>query len=90
MLAEPYAGFLCSKSALQMLLQLCGAGLGTADCCVGVQQMRLGAWEGWLEEAAQSSDCKLSSHATRALLHLHSARALAAAQRQVVHLLDQS
>ncbi|KAK9804176.1 hypothetical protein WJX73_009170 [Symbiochloris irregularis] len=46
------------------------------------QQMRLGPWDGWLEEAAQSSDCKLSSHATRALLHLRSARALATAQRQ--------
>ena len=47
------------------------------------QQMRLAAWEGWLEEAAGASDCKLSSHATRALLHLRSARAVAAAEQQV-------
>ena len=45
--------------------------------------MRMTAWEGWLEEAAHASDCKLSSHATRALLHLHSARAAAAARQQV-------
>ena len=33
------------------------------------------AWIPWLQAAASIEDCKLSSHAGRALLHLDSARA---------------
>ena len=36
-----------------------------------------GGWQRWLEAAASEEDCKLSSHARRALLHLESARACA-------------
>ncbi|KAK9829898.1 hypothetical protein WJX72_008538 [[Myrmecia] bisecta] len=36
--------------------------------------LRHSAWIPWLLESAQSGDCKLSSHAQRALLHLESAR----------------
>ena len=32
------------------------------------------AWVPWLQAAATIDDCKLSSHAARALLHLESAR----------------
>ena len=39
-----------------------------------------GPWLRWLELAAGAEDCKLSSHARRALLNLRSAQALAAAQ----------
>lgn len=41
------------------------------------------SWEAWLQDAARAEDCKLSSHAMRALLHLRSARGRAAAQQKV-------
>ena len=39
-----------------------------------------GPWLRWLEAVARAQDCKLSSHARRALLNLRSAQASAAAQ----------
>ncbi len=41
-------------------------------------------WQRWLEAAAAAEDCKLSSHAARALLHLESARAFAPPATAVV------
>ena len=40
-------------------------------CCVACRHT---AWVAWLQAAATIDDCKLSSHAARALLHLESAR----------------
>ncbi len=37
-------------------------------------------WQRWLDLSAGAHDCKLSSHARRAILNLQSAHALAAAQ----------
>ena len=41
--------------------------------------LQIGPWEPWLARGMESPDCKLSSHAARAWLHLQAARAAAAA-----------
>ena len=48
--------------------------------------VQIGPWEQWLARGMESPDCKLSSHAARAWLHLQAARAAAApaASSQVV------
>ena len=66
-----HQGLLLTYSSTHPLtLLLSGAAVSTVKAWC-----RHTAWIPWLQAAASIEDCKLSSHAGRALLHLDSARA---------------